>query len=109
MDDDDPDVLAGGAIILGQITLYRFINPESLDHIGGNLLVTSAASGPPVAGTPGEDGFGRLEDGYLERSNVDLAEQMTNLIRGQRALQSSSRTLVTADELWGLTINIIQG
>jgi len=109
MSGDDGDALSGGAILLGQIMLYRFINPESLDHIGGNFLVPSAASGPPVASTPGKGGAGLLEEGYLERSNVDLAEQMTNLIRGQRALQSSSRALVTADELWGLTISIIQG
>lgn len=98
--------LPAGAVKLGEILLYRFINTESLSHIGENLLFPSEASGPPVAGTPGDDGFGRLEQGCLESSNVDLAQQVTALIRGQRALQSSARTLTTADELWALTLNI---
>lgn len=102
----DDEELPGGMIKLGDIQLYRFINPGSLFNIGDNLLVPSEASGPPVAGTPGENGFGSLQQYYLENSNVDLAQQITSLIRGQRALQSSSRTMTTADELWALTLNI---
>ncbi len=100
------EALPAGAVKLGEITLYRFINPESLSPIGDNLLFPSEASGPPVAGSPGEMGFGALKQSYVENSNVNLAAQMTSLIRGQRALQSSSRTLTTADELWALTLNI---
>lgn len=102
----DGEELSGGMIKLGEMQLYRFINPGSLFNMGDNLFVPSEASGPPVAGTPGENGFGSLQQCYLENSNVDLAEQITALIRGQRALQSSSRTMTTADELWALTLNI---
>lgn len=102
----DDEEIPGGMIKLGDIQLYRFINPGSLFNMGDNLLVPSEASGPPVAGTPGENGFGSLQQYYLENSNVDLAQQITSLIRGQRALQSSSRTMTTADELWALTLNI---
>jgi len=100
------EALPSGVIKLGEITLYRFINPESLLHLGENLFSPSEASGPPVAGSPGDNGFGRLEEGFLENSNVDPARQITALIRGQRAMQSSSRAMITADELWALTMNI---
>ncbi|NLX91597.1 MAG: flagellar hook-basal body protein [Firmicutes bacterium] len=102
----DEEELAGGMIKLGEIQLYRFINPESLLNAGENLFVPSETSGPPAAGIPGENGFGTLQQYYLENSNVDLAQEITGLIRGQRALQSSSRTLTTADELWALTLNM---
>ncbi|HHU75560.1 MAG TPA: flagellar hook-basal body protein [Firmicutes bacterium] len=103
---ESDDAFAAGMVRLGEIRLYRFINPESLSHIGNNLYFPSQASGPPVEGLPGSGEFGHLGQSYLENSNVDLAGQMTALIRGQRALQSSSRTLTTADELWALTLNI---
>lgn len=96
-----PDIIE-----LGQLMLYRFVNPQSLFDVGGNVFMPSAASGPPEEGVPGEDSFGEIRQGYLERSNVDLAQQMTSLIRGQRFLQASARAMVTADEMWALTLNL---
>lgn len=93
-------------IELGQLDLYNFINPQSLSEIGNNLLLPSAATAPPQAGLPGVDGYGEIRQGFLENANVDLARQMTSLIRGQRGLQSSSRALHVADELWALTLNL---
>lgn len=106
---DEADPLAettGNTIELGQLQLYNFINPQSLSEIGGNLLLPSAATGPPQEGFPGADGYGEIRQGFLENANVDLARQVTSLIRGQRAIQSGSRALHVADELWALTLNL---
>ncbi|MEW5919722.1 MAG: flagellar hook-basal body protein [Bacillota bacterium] len=91
---------------LGQLYLYQFINPQSLSAVGDNLLLPSAASGPPLEGLPGEEGYGEIRHGYLENANVDLARQITTLMRGQRALQANSRAMSIADELWALTLNL---
>ena len=94
------------AVKLGEVPLYRFVNPQGLSYIGDNLVLPSAASGPPLEGRAGEEGFGEIRQGFLEKANVDLGRQMVMLIRGQRALQASARTAVTADELWALTLNV---
>lgn len=98
--------LPGGVVQLGEIGLHRFVNPQSLSRIGENIHIPSEATSPPEEGLPGEDGFGIIRQGYLEASNVDLSTQMNDLIRGQRALQASSRGMVTADELWAITLNL---
>ncbi len=106
---EEADILdgpTGNIAELGQLHLYNFINPQSLSEIGDNLLLPSAATAPPREGLPGADDFGEMRQGFLENANVDLARQVTSLIRGQRALQSSSRALHLVDELWGLTLNL---
>lgn len=111
---EEPPVLAENEVELphpglekvGELLLYRFTNPQGLRSIGGNCLLPTADSGLPQEGKAGENGFGLLQQGFLENSNVDLAGQMVNLIRGQRALQAAARTLTAADELWALTINL---
>ena len=106
---DEADLLeeqTGNIIELGQLHLYTFLNPQSLSEIGDNLLLPSEATAPPQEGFPGEDGYGEIRQGYLEQANVDLARQMTELIRGQRSMQTSSRALHVADELWALTLNL---
>lgn len=95
-----------GPVLLGQIYLYRFANPESLIHVGENLLMPSASSAPPEEGTPGEGGFGEVRQGFLEGSGVDLSRQVDLIIRGQRGLMASSRAAYTADELWALTLGL---
>ncbi|NLJ55825.1 MAG: flagellar hook-basal body protein [Firmicutes bacterium] len=91
---------------VGELPLYRFANPQGLLPIGGNLFLPADASGQPREGQAGEDGFGLLKRGFLETSNVDLAGQMVNLMRGQRAFQAAARSLTTADELWAQTLNL---
>lgn len=103
---DEENDLPAGMVMVGELSLYRFANTQGLSNVGGNLLLPSEASGPPLEGAPGEDGFGVLKQGFLEESNVDFSRQMTDLIRGQRALQASSRTMVAADELWSLTLQL---
>jgi flagellar basal-body rod protein FlgG len=110
LQETDPDLvdeLPAGMIILGEIHLYRFANSQGLSSIGDNFLLPSASSGPPLEGKPGEKGFGELQQGFLESSNVDLAKQMTELLRGQRFLQASVRAIITGDELWAISLNML--
>ena len=87
------------ANVLGQIEIVNFINPAGLHALGDNLLINTNASGEPVVGVPGLDGFGQLRQGFLEISNVKLVEEMTDLITGQRAYEANSKTIQTADSM----------
>ncbi len=84
---------------LGQIKLYRFINPPGLQAIGQNLFKQTDASGEPIEGDPNTDGFGKLAQGFLEASNVNIVEEMVNLIVAQRAYEMNSKGITTADEM----------
>lgn len=88
------------------VTLVRFQNPSGLRNIGGNLYVESLASGPPEPGNPGENGFGRLLQGYLEMSNVKVVDEMVNLIVAQRAYEVNAKSIQAADEMMALANNI---
>src|SRR5690606_25559529 len=69
------------------IGLVRFANPSGLESIGNSLFAATVASGDPEGGAPGAAGFGTLEQGALERSSVDVAEEMVALMLAQRAFQ----------------------
>lgn len=84
---------------VGNIQLARFINPGGLSSIGRNLFVENAASGTPVTGTPGEDGYGTIAQGYLEMSNVSVVDEMVNMITAQRAYEINSKAIQAADEM----------
>jgi flagellar basal-body rod protein FlgG len=84
---------------LGQIEIATFVNETGLDAIGKNLLLESAASGPPTLGTPGQDQYGEISQGALEASNVDVVEEITNLISAQRAYEMNSKVITTSDEM----------
>jgi flagellar basal-body rod protein FlgG len=88
---------------IGQIELATFINPAGLRAMGGNLFEETEASGEPSYGLPGEEGFGTVMQGYLEKSNVDVVQEMINLIVAQRAYEINSKAVKTADELLSLT------
>ena len=77
----------------------RFTNPAGLNSIGGNLYTESLASGTPETGTPGETGFGTLQQGYLEMSNVKVVQEMVNMIVAQRAYEVNSKSVQSADEM----------
>jgi flagellar basal-body rod protein FlgG len=81
------------------ITLARFANPSGLRSLGGNLYEETAASGTPEVGKPGEQGFGRTVQGYIENSNVNIVEEMVNLIVAQRAYEINSKSIQTSDEM----------
>ena len=91
---------------VGQIQLARFPNNAGLIARGKNLFAESAASGAPVTGTAGEEGFGEITSGYLEGSNVELVEEMVGLVVAQRGFEANSNSIKTADEMLRLVNNM---
>ena len=83
----------------GQIQLVRFPNPAGLSSLGGNLLAATDASGTASTGTAGENGFGRIQSGFLERSNVQMVTELVNLIKAQRAYETNSRAIKAGDDM----------
>ncbi len=99
-------VEGGSEIIeLGQIQLARFINPSGLEALGENLYAETPASGAPVEGYAQENGFGRILQGYLESSNVEIVQEMVDMIQAQRAYEVNSRAIRTADEMIERAVN----
>jgi flagellar basal-body rod protein FlgG len=85
--------------VAGTISLLRFSNPSGLTSEGGNLLAETPASGAPIAGTAGQAGFGRIQQGFLERSNVQMVNELVNLITAQRAYEINSRAIRAGDDM----------
>lgn len=84
---------------LGQLDLVNFANPASLRPIGSGLYITTEQSGEPYSGIGGDLGLGTVKQGYLEASNVDFVEELTELEMAQRAYQMNARVLQAADEI----------
>lgn len=84
---------------IGQLELATFVNEAGLEAIGNNLLTETGASGAPNVASPGEPGFGLLNQGYLEASNVNPVSEITALISAQRAYEMNSRVVKTVDEM----------
>lgn len=93
------EIVNGVATQKGQIQLYNFVNPSGLLAKGHNLFVPSSASGDPVAGTPGSDGIGTVQQGFLEMSNVEVVQEMVNMIIAQRAYEVNTRAIQASDEM----------
>jgi flagellar basal-body rod protein FlgG len=91
---------------IGQIELARFINPGGLKANGRNLFTLTASSGDPLLGTPGTEGFGTINQGFLELSNVNIVEEMVNMIISQRAYEVNSKAIQTSDEMLQVTNNL---
>jgi flagellar basal-body rod protein FlgG len=84
---------------VGSLQVVDFINPAGLQARGENLMLESAASGPPQAGTPGLNGLGTLQQGALEASNVNVVEELVAMIETQRAYEMNSKAIFTADKM----------
>lgn len=84
---------------LGQIEVADFVNPQGLEAVGQNLFRETAASGDPIAGEPGVDGLGTVEQGMLEGSNVEVVEEMVNMITTQRAYEMNSKVVSSSDQM----------
>jgi len=84
---------------IGQIQTVRFANPGGLRAVGRNLFSETETAGTPQLGTPGQDGFGELTQGFLESSNVSVVEELVAMISGQRAYEINSRAVSAADDM----------
>jgi len=84
---------------VGQLELATFPNEAGLQNIGSNLLIETAASGSPVEGAPASVGFGSLQQGFLETSNVNVVSEITNLITAQRAYEMNSKVIQVSDQM----------
>jgi flagellar basal-body rod protein FlgG len=90
---------AGTTTELGRIELARFINPAGLEAAGENIYLRTPASGDPSTGYPQENGFGRLLQGSLEGSNVEVVQEMVDMIAALRAYEVSSKALKSAEQM----------
>lgn len=112
---------------VGQIAMASFKNPEGLEKAGGNFYNTSASSGDPmimsgaaskiqgmtsynnsIAATDNSNGFGKMQNGYLEASNVDLAQEFTNMIIASRSYQANGKAITTGDEILQDLVGLIR-
>jgi len=91
---------------VGQLELAKFINPAGLKNLGANLLQPTPASGEPIIGIPGSDGFWKILQGYLELSNVEVVEELVNMIVAQRAYEINSKAIRTAEEMLNIANNL---
>ncbi|PWR02569.1 flagellar basal-body rod protein FlgG [Meridianimarinicoccus roseus] len=84
---------------VGQITIARFGNPRGLQPVGETLAVETPASGAPVIANPLEDGTGKLVQGALEGSNVNVVQELVDMIEAQRAYEVNSKSISASDEM----------
>ena len=91
---------------LGKIVLANFNNQNGLKQVGNATFVQTASSGDPIIGEAGTEGFGSIQSGALERSNVDITEELVNLITAQRNFQAASKAIETSTQLTQTIINI---
>ena len=92
--------------VVGQLAIAKFINPSGLVRAGMNLFDKGLNSGEPEIGIAGSGGRGTVTSGYLEASNVDMAQEFTNMILAQRGFQASSRIITTSDEILQELVNL---
>ena len=91
---------------VGQLQLAVFPNDTGLDAQGDNLLLQTAASGNAVTGAPGSPGFGSVQQGFIETSNVNVVSEITNLITAQRAYEMNSKVITTSDQMLSTLTNL---
>jgi flagellar basal-body rod protein FlgG len=91
---------------VGQIQLASFANDAGLEAIGNNLVLETEASGTAIVSNPGEPGYGQLEQGALETSNVNIVQEITSLIQAQRAYEMNSKIIQTGDEMLSTITNL---
>lgn len=93
---------------VGNILTARFPNNSGLSSEGRNLYSETTASGAAQPGTPGDNGFGSLQQGFLERSNVQVVTEMIRLITAQRAFEASQRAVLTSDQMLQVTNGMVR-
>ena len=92
--------------VVGQLQLANFANEAGLQAIGDSLFLETTASGLATLGNPGGSGFGTIQQGALETSNVNVVSEITNLITAQRAYEMNSRVIKAADEMLSSVVQL---
>lgn len=93
-------------IVLGQIQLTTFQNPQGLSAVGAGVFAQTPASGAPIQGVPGENGMGLIQQGALEGSNVNVATSMVDMISTQRAYEMGTKVMGVVDQMMQATSSI---
>lgn len=101
--------LDGTSVPIENLQTVRFLNSGGLMPLGNNLYGETEASGAPIIGTPGSEGFGEIHQGFLESSNVDVVEEMISMITAQRAFEINSKTVKTVEEMMSMANNLKRG
>jgi flagellar hook protein FlgE len=96
----------GRSLALGQIALANFANPQGLQQLGDTNWAETFGSGQALKGQAGNSGFGLIQSGALEASNVDITAQLVNMITAQRNFQANAQMISTADSITQTIINI---
>ncbi len=91
---------------IGQLQIATFPNDAGIDAQGGNLFLQTAASGAPVTGNAASAGFGAIQQGFIETSNVNVVTEITNLITAQRAYEMNSKVITSSDEMMSTLTNL---
>jgi flagellar hook protein FlgE len=106
-DNGDISVILGNRkVVIGRLALGMFSNPSGLEKAGNSLYRESASSGPVVVTEPFEDGAGKIDGGGLEMSNVDVANEFTDMIVTQRGFQANSRIITVSDTMLEELVNL---
>jgi flagellar basal-body rod protein FlgG len=92
----------------GQLQLHTFMNPSGLTAVGANIVKETDASGTPTTSTAGQNGSGYLQQGYVERSNVEIVNELVNLIVAQRAYEVNSRAIQASDQMLSVATSIVR-
>jgi flagellar basal-body rod protein FlgG len=94
---------------IGQLTVTRFLNPSALQAVGGNLYVETPACGMRTEEIPGKNGAGVLIQGSLEKSNINIVEEMINIVTAQRSFEMNQKGVQAADEMMRATNQLQRG
>ena len=98
----------GLTVTAGYLSLATFANQEGLERVGGSNWAQTANSGSPTVNTPTVGGTGSTISGELEQSNVDMANEFTNMITAERGFQANSKVITTADQMLQTVVNMVQ-
>lgn len=98
----------GTVSAVGNLQLARFPNPSGLRSEGNNLLAETETSGTATTGTPGSDGYGSLQAGFLEKSNVQMVTELVSLITAQRAYEINSKAIRVGDDMLRTANDIVR-
>ncbi len=96
----------GRSTPLGQIAVANFPNPQGLQPLGNTNWAETSVSGQPLNGQAGNSGFGLIQSGALEQSNVDITEQLVNMITAQRNFQANAQVITTENQISQTLLNI---